>query len=179
LPNPPRPERPDAPDGKFNAAQMAWALQVIGWEKGHAAFVLHTARSSIHQMTKGTRLIPDNLAEWLNVLAMWHLRLWQPKRWPLNLPSEPQGRYGGNDMKRAMARIGWKMDMVLLRLNLPPRLFYPMLKGRTLIPDGLSLWLEALAEMHETYPQPLGWRAKVPQEEWLAERGTKSQIDAA
>jgi hypothetical protein len=45
-----------------------------------------------------------------------------------------------------------------------------MLLGRFAIPPSLADWLMALADLHERFPEPVGWREKIPYEDWLAER---------
>jgi hypothetical protein len=178
VPNPPPPERPVSPDGGFHGEQLTWALEVICWTQGHATRVLHMHPDNFVQMRKNKRLIPETMATWLEVLVAGHLRLWQPEGWPLPLSAGPPGAYRGRDMKKAFWRIGWRfdsqIDTVSWRLGLDDDAVEGMRYGGLVIPLPVAVWLEALAELHDRHPEPIGWRPHIPHEEWVAARAAKA-----
>lgn len=66
----------------MTADRFHWCLQAIGWSAGELARRIHTHDSSVRQMGRGRRVIPDTLAIWLEGWAAAMLRgPLLPDRW--------------------------------------------------------------------------------------------------
>ena len=162
------PKRPDPTMEKLDAANMRWAMVVIGWSRHQVIERIHSNPGSFGQMRRGKRLIPDNLKEWLALLAEEHVQHWTPEPWPLTFPDLPQDGYTGAEMKRALDEIGWSQKDLALRLDLPYRIVGSMAAGIRLIPAPFATWLEDLAALHRAHQEPVGWRPKIPHDIWYA-----------
>ncbi|MGE4045620.1 MAG: helix-turn-helix domain-containing protein [Acetobacteraceae bacterium] len=60
---------------------MSWALDVIGWPARELARRIHTNESSVRQMLRGRRGVPDVLGIWLETLAQMMIALPVPFTW--------------------------------------------------------------------------------------------------
>ena len=61
--------------------RMKWALKVIGWPARELARRIHTHESSVRQMLRNKRAIPDPLAYWIEGLARMHQASPEPLGW--------------------------------------------------------------------------------------------------
>ena len=68
--------------------------------------------------------------------------------------------YPGERLKWAIDTIGWSYNQFAERMDLDRGSLRQMFKGRRFIPDILGIWVETLAQMHLTFPKPMGWRVK-------------------
>jgi len=81
YPLPPVPEPPVPFSLPYTGERMAWANNVIGWPKNEAARRLNINDSSLRQMCRNRRFIPDVLGLWLEGLAAIHIAMPVPFGW--------------------------------------------------------------------------------------------------
>lgn len=72
---------PEAARVPMSTHRMRCLLSDIGWSQRELARQLNTNEVTIHDMARGRRAIPFNLADWLEGLAACHRAAGKPKGW--------------------------------------------------------------------------------------------------
>jgi hypothetical protein len=65
----------------YSGERLRWAISVIGWPINEAARRLNIDNSSLRQMFRNRRLIPNVLGLWAESLAAIHLSMPVPFGW--------------------------------------------------------------------------------------------------
>jgi hypothetical protein len=73
--------------------------------------------------------------------------------------------YDGKRLEWAIEIIGWSKNQAAARMMMAEGSFRQMLGNKRLIPDIMGIWFETLAQMHMTFPKPMGWNEKPSPEE--------------
>lgn len=69
------------PHGPMMPDEMRECLETLGWGQRELARQINSHESSVRQMARGKREIPETLAVWLRTIAAVHRALPQPIGW--------------------------------------------------------------------------------------------------
>ena len=81
------PSFPEAPQGAYRGVAMQEALHQIGWRRDVVAKRLNLPRPFVDAMALGYRVIPENVAEWLEALVAFHKAHPHPVGWRAKVPA--------------------------------------------------------------------------------------------